>query len=85
MYGQSFEGYSCKALDVLLYDYSVMGYDVELSYKWIEYYLMEAGETAASRKEKQVFDSPMALLENFIIDGKTLLELAPQIEYIEPV
>lgn len=49
-YGQSFEDYHDKALGVLLYDYCVMGYDVELNYK-----------------------------------DKTLLELAPEIEGIEPV
>lgn len=77
-YGQSFEGYPYKALGVLLYDYCVMGYDVELSFKGKNYYFMDVGEGV-------VTDSPMALVENFKIDGTTLLELAPKIEDIEPV
>lgn len=88
-YGQAFEGYSCKALGVLLYDFCVMGYDVELNYKGKTYYLLNAGEGIISdshfTERKEVFDSPMALVENFKIDGKTRLELAPEIEDIEPV
>ena len=89
LYGQSFEGYSNKALGVLLYDFAVQGYDVELSYKGKTYYFMDAGEGVVTdshfSERKKVFDSPMALIENFKIDGKTLLELAPEIEDIEPV
>lgn len=89
MYGHSYEGYPNKALGVLLYDYCIMGYDVELSYKGKEYYLMDDGEGVISdshfTERKEIFDSPMALVENFRIDGKTLLELAPEIDNIEPV
>ena len=88
-YGQSYEGYSCKALGVLLYDYCIAGYDVELTYNDQTYYLLNSGEGVVSdshfSERKEVFDSPMALVENFKIDGKTLLELAPEIEDIEPV
>ena len=89
LYGQSFEGYPNKALGVLLYDFAVQGYDVELSYKGKTYYFMDDGEGVVTdshfREQKEVFDSPMALVENFKIDGKTLLDLAPEIEDIEPV
>ena len=36
-------------------------------------------------ERKEVFESSMALVDNFNIDGKTLLELAPEIKDIEPV
>lgn len=89
LYGQAFEGYPNKALGVLLYDFAVQGYDVELSYKGKTYYFMDAGEGVVTdshfREQKEVFDSPMALVENFKIDGKTLLELAPEMEDIEPI
>ena len=89
LYGQSFEGYPNKALGVLLYDFAVQGYDVELSYKGKTYYFMDAGEGIVTdshfSERKEVFDSPMALIENYKIDGKTLLELAPEIQDIEPV
>lgn len=66
-----------------------MGYDVELSFKGKNYYFMDAGEGVVTDSQfyerKEVFDSPMALVENFKIDGKALLELAPEIEDIEPV
>lgn len=88
-YGQSYEGYANKALGVLLYDYCVIGYDVEFSYKGNTYYLMDDGEGVISdsqfTKRIEVFDSPMDLVENFKIDGKTLLELAPEIDDIDPV
>lgn len=88
-YGQSYEGYPNKALGVLLYDYCVMGYDVELSYKGKSYFLMDDGVGVVSdsnhTEKKEVYDSPMALVENFKIDGKTLLELSPEIEDIDPV
>ncbi len=88
-FGESYEGYSNKALGVLLYDFCVMGYDVEFSYKNKNYYLMDDGEGVVTdsnfTERKEVFDSPMALVENFKIDGKTLLELAPEIEDIDPV
>lgn len=88
-YGQSFDGYPYKALGVLLYDFAVNGYDVELSYKGKTYYFMDVGEGVVTDSQfterKDVFDSPMSLVENFKIDGKTLLELAPEIEDIEPV
>lgn len=50
---------------------------------------MDVGEGVVSdshfSERKEVFDSPMALVENFKIEGKTLLELAPEIEDIKPV
>lgn len=83
------KSYPNKALGVLLYDFCVMGYDVELSYKGNPYYLMDDGEGVVSdshfTERKMVFDSPMALVENFKIAGKTLLELATEIEDIEPM
>lgn len=88
-YGDLFEGYSNKAQGVLLYDFCVIGYDVEFHYKGKEYFLLNTGEgiisNCHSSDEKVVYDSPMALIENFSIDGKTLLELAPEIKDIEPV
>lgn len=88
-FGQSYEGYPYKALGVLLYDFCIMGYDVEFTYNGKTYYLMDDGEGVVSdshfSERKEVYDSPMALVENFKIDGKTLLQLAPEIEDIEPV
>lgn len=88
-YGQAYEGYANKTLGVLLYDFCVMGYDVELSFKGKNYYFMDVGEGVVTdshfTERKEVFDNPMALVENFKIDGKTLLELALEIEDIEPV
>lgn len=88
-YGEVFYGYPTKGEGVLLYDYCIMGYDVEFSYNGKRYFLLNTGEGILSdshfTERRQVFDSPMALVENFQIDGKTLLELTPEIEDIEPV
>ena len=88
-YGEDFYGYPTKGEGVLLYDFCVMGYDVEFSYNGETFYLLNDGEGVVSdshfSERKEVFDSPMTLVENFKIDGKTLLELAPEIEDIEPV
>ena len=89
LYGNSFEGYSCKALGVLLYDYVVMGYDVEFTYKGEKFYLLNDGEGILSDSKftarKEVFETPMALVENLMIGGKRLLQIAPEIDDIEPV
>ena len=50
LYGQSFEGYPNKALGVLLYDFAIQGYDVELSYKGKTYYFMDVGEGGSLRQ-----------------------------------
>ena len=88
-YGDDFYGYPTKGEGILLYDFCIMGYDVEFSYNGETFYLLNTGEGIVSdsnfTQRKEVFDSPMALVENFKIDGKTLLELAPEIEDIEPV
>lgn len=89
LFGENHEGYKTKGEGVLLYDYVVMGYDVEFSYKGKTYYLLNDGkgilsdETFSERKE--VFPTPMSLVENLKIDGIPLIKLAPFIEDIEPV
>lgn len=89
VFGDGFEGYPNKALGVLLYDFAVQGYCVELSFRGKRYYFMDDGDGVVTdshfSQRKEVYESPMALVENFKIDGKTLLELAPEIEDIEPV
>lgn len=59
------------------------------THKTVVNVLINAGEGIISdshfTEHKEVFDSPMALVGNFKIDGKTLLELASEIEDIEPV
>lgn len=89
VYGDTFYGYPSKGFGVLLYDFCVMGYDIEFTYEGKTYYLMDTGEGVLTDKSfsdrKKVFDSPMALVENLKIDGKSLLEIASQITDIEPV
>lgn len=88
-YGEDFYGYPTKGEGVLLYDFCIMGYDVEFSYKGNTYYLLNDGEGILSNKtfseRKEEFPSPMDLVENLKIDGIPLIKLAPEIEDIEPV
>lgn len=89
LYGDNNEGYKTKGEGVLLYDYAVMGYDVEFSYNGKTYYLLNDGEGILSdemfSERKKAFPTPMALVENLKIDGIPLIKLAPLIEDIEPV
>ncbi len=48
LYRDSFEGYSNKALGILLYDFCVMGYDVEFSYKGEPFFLLNTSEGIVS-------------------------------------
>lgn len=88
-FGETFYGYPSKGIGVLLYDFCIMGYDIVFTYEGKTYYLMDAGEGVLTDKSfserKEVFDSPMTLVENLKINGKPLLEIAPQITDIEPV
>lgn len=89
LYGESHEGYPSKGEGVLLYDYVVMGYDVEFTYDGKSYFLLNDGEGIVSDKtfkaRKEVFPTPMALVEDFKIDGIPLIKLASKIKDIEPV
>lgn len=89
MFGETYYGYPTKGEGVLLYDYVVMGYDVEFTYKGEKYYLLNDGEGALTDEKfslrKKVYESPMSLVENLVIDGKPLLQVAPEITDIEPV
>lgn len=88
-YGNSHEGYKTKGEGVLLYDYVVMGYDVEFTYNGQSYYLLNDGDGILTdktfKKHIEIFPSPMDLVENLKIEGVPLLNLAPHIEDIEPV
>ena len=89
MFVEGYYGYPTKGEGVLLYDYVVMGYDVKFTYKGDKYYLLNDGEGVLTDEKfssrKKVFESPMSLVENLVIDGKPLLQLAPEITDIEPV
>ena len=69
--GDDFYGYATIGEGVLLYDFAVMGYDVEFSYNGHKYYLLNTGKGIVSdshfSEHKEVFDSPMALVENYKI------------------
>lgn len=89
-YGNEFEGYSTKAEGVLLYDFCIMGYDVEFSYNGKEYYLLNSDVAALSdshfRERYETFDDPMELVENLKIEGHHLLSITKDIGFnIEPM
>ena len=89
LYGCSHEGYSNKARGVLLYDFAVMGYDVEFSYKGKRYYLLNDGEAYLSDKDYaaklKAFENPMELIEKLEIDGTRLIDLLDQLDDAEPM
>jgi hypothetical protein len=88
-YGSCFEGYATKAEGVLFYDFAVMGYDVEFTYKGKKYYLLDDGEAFLSdarfTEQYEAFTDPMDLVEHLMVDGRPLLDIIPEITDIEPV
>lgn len=88
-FGTNYEGYANIAEGILFYDFAVMGYDVEFSYKGRKYYLLNDGEAHLSdsrfSQRIQSFEDPMDLIEHLEIEGRRLIQLLDEIDDIEPV
>ena len=72
------------------YDFAVQGYDLTFLYKGKRYYFLSTPDHVALcdecyTEEFQVFPDGNAALEQFKIDGKSLLELIDLLEEVEPV
>ena len=85
-----YHGYASDAEETLLYDFAVQGYDLTFIYKGQRYYFLTTTDHVALcdehyTEEYQVFSDGNAALEQFMIEGKSLLELIDQLEEVEPV
>lgn len=89
LYGDSYGGYKNNAEEVLFYDFAVLFYDVSFKYKGMPYYLLTDNDHVAVcdnhfTEEYETFANAVELIENYRIDGKTLLELIDYLEEVEP-
>ena len=88
--GDMYEGYKNWAEEVLFHRFGVLCYDVCFVYKNKEYHLLKEHNYAAVcddhyTKEYEIYADEMALIENFKINGKPLIELIDEIEEIDSV
>lgn len=86
--GSLYHGYKNCVEEVLFYDFAVQGYDLGFTYKGKRYYfLSELDYVALSdehfTEEYQRFDDGNAALEQFLIGGKSIIDLVDQLEDVE--
>lgn len=88
-FGESYGGYKNNAEEVLFYDFAVLFYDVSFKYKGKSYYLLTESDHVAVcdshfSEEYETFKDAVELIENYHIDGRSLLELIDSLEDVEP-
>lgn len=89
-YGTACHGYKSDAAEVLFSDFAILGYDVYFEYNENRYYLLNCHDHVARTDESfdneyEIFPDPNTLIENLIIEGKKLIDIIDEIEYIEPM
>jgi hypothetical protein len=89
LYGDTYGGYKNNAEEVLFYDFAVQFYDVSFKYRGKSYYLLSDDDHVAVcdsnfTDEYETFKDAVELIENFRIDGRSLLELIDLLEEVEP-
>lgn len=85
-----YHGYSSDVEETLFYDFAVQGYDLTFVYKGKRYCFLSGKDYVALcdehyTEEYQVFSDGNTALEQFMIDGNSLIELINQLEEVEPV
>ena len=88
--GGLFHGYKNSSEETFLYDFAVQRYDLRFNYKGVDYFFLSEQEYAAQCDEKftteiRRFKDGNAVLEEFEIEGKKLIELISSIEDCEPI
>lgn len=85
-----FHGYRNDVEETLFYDFAVQGYDLHFTYKGKTYHFLSEADYVAYcdenySEEYQRFPDGNTALEQFMIDGKTIIELIDELEDVEPV
>lgn len=85
-----YHGYATSIEETLFYDFAVQGYDLTFVYKGEHYYFLSTPDYVALcdehyTEEYQRFEDGNSALEQFRIEGKTLLELISELEEVESV
>ena len=88
--GGLYHGYKNNSEETFFYDFAVQRYDLRFSYKGVDYYFLSEQDYAAQcdehfTNEIRRFNDGNAVLEEFEIDGKKLIELIPLIDDCEPI
>ncbi len=86
--GGLYHGYKNNSEETFFYDFAVQRYDLRFSYKGVDYYFLSEQDYAAQCDEHfankiRRFRDGNAVLEEFKIGGKRLIELIPLIEDCE--
>lgn len=88
--GGLYHGYRNDVKETFIYDFAVQRYDLRFSYKGKSYYFLSFCDHVSLSDETfnaelELFKDGNDPLENFKIEGKTLLSLIPFIHDCEPV
>ena len=86
--GGLYNGYKNSVEEILFFDFAVQGYDLGFTYKGKRYYFLSESDYVALSdehftEEYQRFEDGNSTLEQFRIDGKSIIELIDQLEEVE--
>lgn len=90
-YGIRYEGYPTWNQEVLFYELAVIGYDASFVYHGKKYFLMADPEYYCTcpddhytpTAQSQFFPNGNALIEQLLIEGKTLLSIIDELDEVE--
>ena len=88
--GSLYHGYKDGVEETLFYDFAVQGYDLSFIYNGKAYHFLSESDYVAYcdenyNEEYQRFPDGNSAIEQFIIEGKLLIELINELEDVEPV
>jgi len=86
--GGLYNGYKNSVEEALFFDFAVQGYDLGFSYKGERYYFLSESDYVALcdghfTEEYQRFEDGNTALEQFKIDGKSIIDLIDELEDVE--
>jgi YHS domain-containing protein len=86
--GSLYNGYRNNIEEVLFYEFAVQGYDMAFTYKGKRYYFLSEPDYVAFSDENfteeyQRFEDGNTALEQFKIDGKSIVQIIEELEDVE--
>ncbi len=86
--GSLYNGYRNSIEEALYFDFAIQGYDLGFTYKGKRYYFLSENDYVALSDERfteefQKFEDGNTALEQFKIDGKSIIELIGELEDVE--
>lgn len=88
--GNLYHGYSSDTEETLFYDFAVLGYDLTFVCRGKRYYFLTGPDYVARcddhyTEEYERFADGNTALEQFKIDGKSIIDLIDELENVEPM